>query len=149
MSAQAMNWVFESSPYSGELRIIHLVIADIANDLHDNRFRLGEEALAAKAHCSTRTVERAKARFVKDGYLEVVDSRHGPGKTNECRFMMPSQQEITGDNLAGEHPTIETEHPTNVTSSLYINSRERKLTQNLTQLNTERGNSDNSITPPE
>ena len=56
MSAQAMSWVFESSPYSGELRIIHLVIADIANDLSDNKFWLGEEMLAAKANCSISAI---------------------------------------------------------------------------------------------
>ena len=166
MSVKATTWVYENSPYTGIFFTVHLAIADIANDLYDNRFWLSEEALAAKARCSTRTVERAKARLVKDNYLEVVDGRHGPGKTNEYRFMMPTRQEITGDNLSGvqeitgdnlsgdhptfgtEHPTNETEHPTNTASSLYINSRERKLTQDLTQLYAEREKSDKSQTLP-
>ena len=89
MSAQAMSWVFESSPYSGELRIIHLVIADIANDLSDNRFWLGEKKLAAKANCSISAIQRAVTRMVEDGYLEMVESSHGPGKPNAYRFLMP------------------------------------------------------------
>jgi hypothetical protein len=89
MSAQAMSWVFESSPYSGELRIIHLVIADIANDLSDNKFWLGEKMLAAKANCSISAIQRAVTRMVEDGYLEMVESSHGPGKPNAYRFLMP------------------------------------------------------------
>ena len=158
MSVQATTWVYEHSPYTGVFFSVHLAIADIVNDLYDNRFWLSEEALATKARCSTRTVERAKAQLVKDGYLEVTDGRHGPGKTNEYRFMMPHPQdkwnatddnmsgvkEITDDNMSGEHPTNATEHPTNATSSLYVNSRELKLTQEITQFNAERGKREKS-----
>ncbi len=164
MSVKATTWVYDHSPYKGIVFSVHLAIADIVNDTFDNRFWVGEENLAAKVRCSTRTVERAKARLVKDGYLEVVDSRHGPGKTNEYRFMMPLPRDTTGDNMSGvedvtgdnmsgehptnvtEHPTNVTEHPTNVTSSLYINSREPNLTQDLTQLNAEPRKSNKSQT---
>ncbi len=93
MSAQAMSWVFRSSPYSGDFRLIHLAIADVADDAYSSRFWIGEELLAARANCSARTVQRAVARMAAEGYLEVIDARHGHGKPKEYRFLMTSPPE--------------------------------------------------------
>ena len=93
MSEEATTWVYEHSPYTGVLFSVHLAIADIANDSYDDKFWLGGEELAALARCSARTVQRAKARMVADGYLEVIDDHHGPGKPNAYRFLMPSPPE--------------------------------------------------------
>lgn len=90
MSAQAMTWVLENSHYSGELRIIHLVIADIANDLYDNQFRLGEESLAANANCSINAVRQAIKRMVEDGYLGIIKHSHEPDTPSIYRFLMPT-----------------------------------------------------------
>ena len=161
MSIQAIEWVLQNSPYSGENRLIHVIIANVVNDSYGNRFWLAEEKLAAKANCSTRTVRRAKAQMVNDCFLEIVDSRHGPGKTNEYHFLMPSVlaqleatedkvsgvEERTEDKVSGEHRTSATQHRTNATSSLLVNLREHKLTQELTQLNAEGGKREESKTP--
>lgn len=92
-----MTWVFDHSPYVLGQRLIHLAIADVVNDDYDYRVFLGDAKIATKAKVDRKTVSRAKARMIADGYLEVIDDRRGPGKFSEYRFLMPDP----GQNVPG------------------------------------------------
>lgn len=89
MSVKATTYVWEHSPFTGQTFIVHLAIADIVNDLHDNRLFMGDERLAIKARTTQRTVRRARAEMVEHGYLEPLTTRTHPGRPAEYRFLMP------------------------------------------------------------
>lgn len=93
MSVTAMSWVFAHSPYSLGTRLVHLAVADVANEDHDWRVWASHSKIAAKAHVSLPTVSASLKRMVKDGYLEVLkaDSR---GQT-EYRFLRPTTPQIS------------------------------------------------------
>lgn len=89
MSTEALKWVIANSPYEGAFLLVHIVIADAVDEAHENKLRLSEAALAQKARCSARTVQRAKAQMISDGFLDLIDNSHAPGKANLCRFLIP------------------------------------------------------------
>jgi hypothetical protein len=80
MSVKAMADVFEHSPYALGTRLVHLIVADKANDDHENLFWLPFADIARKANVSTDTVARAVKRMLADGYLELVQPavHHSP-----------------------------------------------------------------------
>lgn len=113
MSDEALNWAFESSPYSSAIWLIHLTIAVEVDDLSDNHVWLDEKQLTTDVRCSIQTVRRAITHLVKDGYLEVIEGHHGTKRLNkEYRFLMPSMRDeqceplekyaaLTDDDIAG------------------------------------------------
>ena len=90
MSLDAMDWVFQKSPYKGELMLIHLAVADGVNDMCGNLFQIDEKAVAKMAHCSVEKVQRAMRRMIHDGFVEVVQDRNMPTDNSPLyRFIMP------------------------------------------------------------
>lgn len=86
MSVEAITYVWQQSPYSGSTLIVHLAVADVVNDLHDNEFWSAIEPLAAKCNLNRRTVERALAQLVDDGWLtRLVDGKE-KGQPSRYRF---------------------------------------------------------------
>jgi hypothetical protein len=80
--------------------VVHLALADVANDMNDNRLWLKRADLARKARCSERTVTRTLAALVETGYLEALSSTTGRGRTPEYRLLRPKAgQSVT---LSGE-----------------------------------------------
>lgn len=69
MSGEATGFVWRESPYTGAAFVVHLAIADVVNDLHDNEFWMSTKALAAKARIGRATAVRVLARLTADGYL--------------------------------------------------------------------------------
>jgi len=102
VSAEATAWVFRHSPYEHGAFAVHLALGDAANDLWDNQLWFGLEKLAAKARVRRSTAQGAVATMVKDGYLETVKARGGPGTTAVHRFVFVEnapivfRQESTG-----------------------------------------------------
>lgn len=94
MSFKEVGWVLDHSPYVAAQRLIHIVLAERANE--DNRWELwfSVPVIAAKANVSGRTVTRALAQMVTDGFLAVIEAL--PGRAVRYRFVMP-----TPDNLSG------------------------------------------------
>ena len=86
---QAMRWVFDHSPYTGTSRLVHLTIARLVDEFDDVSIWLEEDVLAPKAQCSIRTLRRAVAQMVEDGFLEKVDDKDRGVRVFEYRFMMP------------------------------------------------------------
>jgi len=94
MSTEAFKWVIANSPYEGAFFTVHLIIADAVDEADENKLGLSEAALAQKSRCSTRTIQRAKAQMLADGFLELIDNSHGPGKADTYRFLIPQTAAI-------------------------------------------------------
>lgn len=103
MSAQAMGYVFERSPFTGTAFTLHLCVADIVNDVHDWEFWLSPTHLAAKARCTRGTASKWlwEAAAMDPPMLEVVEdnsgvrSQHG-GKASRFRFLTPDLPRTDG-----------------------------------------------------
>lgn len=91
MSRANEQWVWDHSPYSGGMLLLHLAMGDLAN--HDNGDELwaGDEYLAVKSRISVGSVRRHRAKMVEDGYLEVVEAGGGRGKRHCVRLLKPAQ----------------------------------------------------------
>jgi len=123
VSVDEIGWVWRSSPYSGTAKLIHLKMAQWANEGHEWMLYCGDAVLAQAAACNRRTVERAKAQMVEDGYLEDLHERHANGN-RLYRFLMPGTDQC--DKLSD---TNATSRPTNATfdpSSPLIEPKEEK-----------------------
>lgn len=106
MSAEGQSYVEDNSPYSGHFYNVHLRLGLLSNDAHNYEIYCGDEYLARKCRCSTRTVKRAKAQLIKDGYLEALFIAVGH-KPSRYRFIFKGQ-EVGGHDgplqKVGGHP---------------------------------------------
>jgi hypothetical protein len=102
VSATATGWTFRHSPYKHGDFAVHLALADAANDLNGNELWFGLEKLAKKARVGRNTAQAAVAKMVRDGYLETLRERGGPGTYAIYRFVFVKnaslvfRQETTG-----------------------------------------------------
>ena len=96
MSAQAVGWVWEHSPYKGAKLIIHLAVADVVNDAHDHEFWMRSNVLAEKTRLHAGNVRRWLSEMVEDGALEVVNVGGGRRPTKyRFRFSTGSGEGVT------------------------------------------------------
>jgi hypothetical protein len=72
-----MAIVWAHSPYRGEALLLHLALADFAND--EGTCFPSQKTLAKKARCSENFVRVAIRRMVKDGFVEILEAAHGRG----------------------------------------------------------------------
>lgn len=88
MSAEAVGWVWTNSPLRGAQLLVHLAIADVVNDAHDQQFYMSTYRLAEKARVSRSTVVTALAEMCDLGLLRLLK----PGGTDRSpavyRFLM-------------------------------------------------------------
>ena len=84
MGFREVGFVLDHSPYTGDMRVVHIVLAERANEDHDWELWFSTATVAQKAACSTKTVQRALGQMVSDGYLEVIEV--SPGKPTRYRF---------------------------------------------------------------
>lgn len=96
MSSKAVGWVFEHSPYDGAALLVHLALADVENDTHDHELWLAAPKIAKKARVSLKSVQRALATMVAEGFLELIDPelKPGPGKPLVYRFLFPTMATV-------------------------------------------------------
>ena len=92
-----MTWVFNHSPYTLGTRLVHLALADWANDGHDWQVWATQARIAEKAKVSVRTVSTALATMVADGYLELVDGSSSSGMAVRYKFLRPEASAISAD----------------------------------------------------
>lgn len=85
MSIKWMSLVWESSPYEGSRLLLHLAMADHANDL--GWFYAGQNSLSRKARCSVEYVRQSTQRFVDDGFLLIEKKGSGKGHATEYRLL--------------------------------------------------------------
>lgn len=69
MSIKWMSHVWDESPYTNTMLLLHIAMADSAND--EGHFYYRQETIAKKARVSTRYVKMVVAQMQKDGLLKV------------------------------------------------------------------------------
>lgn len=89
MSAEATGWVWRNSPYTGAQLLVHLAIADVVNDVHDNEFWMSRANLALKARVARSTVTETLDDLQTHGLLLMIESGAATRKPSRFRFLMP------------------------------------------------------------
>jgi hypothetical protein len=100
MSIKWMDRVWSGSPYEGARLLLHLAMADHAND--EGWFYAGQNSLARKARCSVEYVRKSVLAMVDDGTLLIEKKGSGKGKATEYRLL------VFTPNTVGENPGVET-----------------------------------------
>lgn len=77
MSVRWIGRVWESSPYQGDRLLLHLALADYANE--EGECWPSQRTLARKARCSERWVREAIGGMIADGWVEIVEQTIGRG----------------------------------------------------------------------
>lgn len=80
MSIRLIGHVWETSPYKGDRLLLHLALADFAND--EGTCFPSQKTLAKKARTSERWVGISISQMIKDGLLEIVENGKGRGNRN-------------------------------------------------------------------
>lgn len=87
MSLRASADCWSASPFTQAGRfLVHLAIADVVNDLHENRLWMLRDELAAKSRQSKATATRAVSDLVAQGWLVTIDAGGGRGKPTEYHY---------------------------------------------------------------
>lgn len=86
MSIRIMTWVWAHSPYSGERLLLHLALADFAND--EGVCFPSHGTLAKKARCSQGWVSQTIKQMISDRLIEVIEpAGQGRGKVGRYRLL--------------------------------------------------------------
>ncbi len=75
MSIKIMSWVWDHSPYEGKALLIHLAMADFAND--EGLLWPSQTTLAHKSRSTERHVRDVVKFMQEDGLLELVTASNG------------------------------------------------------------------------
>lgn len=108
MSIKWMDRVWSGSPYDGARLLLHLAMADHAND--EGWFYAGQNSLARKARCSVEYVRKSVLAMVEDGTLLIEKKGSGKGKATEYR-LLPFTPNTVGENPSVETPNTVGEQP--------------------------------------
>ena len=103
MSIKIMSWVLDHSPYLGKQRLIHLVLADHAND--EGLCWPSQETIARRAGCSVEYVRTTVTSMVTAGYLVREQESAGRGKPTHYRVVPKS---VGGSS---ENPQVQQGNP--------------------------------------
>ncbi len=68
------------------VRLVALAVADVVNDMHDNRFYASRKTLAKKIGCHPDTVGDVMRHLVQAGAMERIKS--DPGRPVEYRWLL-------------------------------------------------------------
>jgi hypothetical protein len=85
MSAKAVGWVYDHSPYTGAKFAVHLAIADSANDIYGYEFWMAFTKLARKSRLTRQAVQQAVHQMTEDGALKLVWQSNG-GRSRPSRY---------------------------------------------------------------
>lgn len=107
MSIAVMNWVWTSSPTSGNERLVLLALADACSRDDGTGCWPSAATIARKANISDRTVRRVITRLEAHGHLIVHRGGGRAGSTNSYtvvtgdRVIHTPGQSVTPDSLSG------------------------------------------------
>lgn len=94
MSIRWMTHVWDKSPYEGAKLLIHLGMADHANDA--GWFFVSQTSLARKARCSVEYVRQCVRSMVEDGTLQITKKGHSKGRATE--YVLKKLHNTVGDD---------------------------------------------------
>lgn len=116
-----MTWVWANSPYSGERLLLHLALADFAND--EGICFPSHGTLARKARCSKGWVSQTVRQMIADGLLvEVEKAGQGRGKVGRYRLLIGDTQCDLSASI-GDTPTAVRSH-SDASASYLLNRQE-------------------------
>jgi hypothetical protein len=128
MSAEGQAFVEKFSPYTGNAYMIHLRMGMLANETHGYRLYSGDKYFAQLCRCDVKSVQRARATMIKDGYLIQLFEAKGR-QVAEYQFIFLGHeseygQEIGGhlipDERMGGHPSANSKTSEDSTLSIQI-----------------------------
>lgn len=98
MSAEATGWVWRHSPWKGHhvKFLLHLAVADVVNDAHDNEFWMSHGSLAEKVGCRRATVSEWFTEAVGLGLVQLVTDNSRAGRPNRYRVVLTAGCTPTG-----------------------------------------------------
>ena len=94
MSIKIMSWVLDHSPYEGKARLIHVVLADHAND--DGVCWPSQVKIAARAGCSVEHVRVTVKQMIEDDYVEITSVSKGTGNAQKYLLKNPKSVGVVG-----------------------------------------------------
>lgn len=118
-----MSHVWECSPFKGERLLLHLALADFAND--EGECWPSQPTLARKARCSVTWVRIGLRDLQREGLLEVLSAGSGRGHRTQYRLIRKGVT-VNGVPPKGETSTQERVHSDDA-ASIYRNRQEPSL----------------------
>lgn len=109
VSSDALGWVWRHSPYRGSTFLVHLAIADTANDQHYNELWMSQSTVAKKARTDRKTVNQALRILCQDGMLTLLEEHRG--KPSRFRFEFPQAEVAFDTRVRRETPPLGSETP--------------------------------------
>lgn len=110
MSIRIMAIVWANSPYRGEALLLHLALADFAND--EGKCWPSQKTLAKKARCSENYVRVAIKKMITDGLVEITERSNGRGnsisyqlKPHSANAHLPNPHSPEGETPFATIPT--------------------------------------------
>lgn len=122
MSIKWISRVWEESPYEGRRLLLHLALADFAND--EGTCFPSQKTLALKARTTEQWVSTSIRQMVKDGLLEVI--ARGNGRGNASMYRLLKGQTQFGENEKGETQSPESPNVEQI-STYYKNRNEPSI----------------------
>ena len=104
MSIRVMAWVWDASPYKDAALLMHLALADFADD--DGVCWPSQTRLARKMRASVETVRRITRRMEDDGWLTIEAPSAGRGHSARYRLTLASPETPTMRGGSGEAPEV-------------------------------------------
>lgn len=94
VSIKIMSWVLDHSPYEGKARLVHVVLADHAND--EGICWPRQDQIANRAGCSVEHVRVTVKQMIDDGYVELVSVSKGRGSSHRYLLKNPKSVGVSG-----------------------------------------------------
>jgi biotin operon repressor len=84
MSIHWIVWVWDNSPYEGTKLLLHLALADFADD--EGNLFASQAVLAKKSRCSEEYIRRSIKHLVDDGYVEITKRGNSKGRATTYKI---------------------------------------------------------------
>lgn len=104
MSVRWISRVWEDSPYEGRALLLHLALADFAND--DGICYPSQKTLALKARTTEGWTATTIKQMVKDGFVEILE--RGGGRGNRTVYQLKKHPTQLGETQKPETESQET-----------------------------------------
>ena len=126
MSIRWISHVWQKSPYKGEHLLLHLALADFAND--EGECFPSVRTLALKARCSEQWVRQGIRKMIDHDLIEIVERGLGRGNVNRYRLKGVSKKGESDFGISAKGVSLSTENPKSDDSlSIYQNHHEPSI----------------------
>ncbi len=130
MSIKAMSWVWDNSPYEGVGLLVHLALADFADD--QGVCWPSQKRISDKCKSSERHVRRVIKQMIDDGQILLVEKSNGVTTNNKYRLLMDRTSRPVfdigqdfQDLLTGQPSPVATGHRSPANHHITINNHQR------------------------